>query len=102
MFGLAEVLLRSLPVSAPEQLHFIKSVGPEPGRGGAIPYSLLQRFQRSESFSAVSAHASDHMPVVIDAEPEQALTLIASENLHHDTVHNRWRGHDPLEQCELL
>jgi predicted permease len=83
MFSLAdEVLLSPLPVRAPEQLYFINSVGPDPDRGGMIPYPLLQRFQANESFRAVSATAEDHLPVFIDDEPEQALTQIASGNFY--------------------
>jgi predicted permease len=80
MFSFAdEVLLKPLSVHAPEELVFVSTVGPDGPRTVSPPYPSFERIRtETESFSGMAGFAVDHLPLVVEGEPEQVLGQIAS------------------------
>ncbi len=81
IFSLVDaVLLRSLPVTRPEELVFLTVAGTE-GRTGAPPYPCFERV-RSEApaFAGMAAFAADELRVEIDGAVEQVFGQVASGN----------------------
>jgi predicted permease len=73
------VLLRPLPVRAPEELAFLSTLGPEGARTVSPPYPIFERIRsRSRSFDGMAAYAVDQLAIVVDGEPEQVEGQIAS------------------------
>jgi predicted permease len=82
MFTLADrALIRPLPVRDPAQLVFLDVVFTNDQGVGAPSYPSFERQRvQNRSFAGLSAFGVDHMPILIDGEPEQALVQIASGN----------------------
>jgi predicted permease len=65
------VLLRSLPVQAPEQLVFLAATGSK-GRGPAPPYPCFERFQKqTNSYSGMAAFANSDVGIRLEGPIEQ-------------------------------
>ncbi len=81
IFSLVDaVLLRSLPVTRPEELVFLTVAGTE-GRTGAPPYPCFERVQReAPAFAGMAAFAADELRVEIDGAVEQVFGQVASGN----------------------
>ena len=81
IFSLVDaVLLRSLPVTRPEELVFLAVAGTE-GRTGAPPYPCFERVRReSPAFAGMAAFAADELRVEIDGAVEQVFGQVASGN----------------------
>jgi len=81
IFSLVDaVLLRSLPVTRPEELVFL-TVGGTEGRTGAPPYPCFERVRReAPAFAGMAAFAADELRVEIDGAVEQVFGQVASGN----------------------
>jgi predicted permease len=81
IFSLVDaVLLRSLPVTRPDELVFLQAAGSQ-GTNGAPPYPCFDRFRReSSSFAGMAAFATDQLPVQVDGAVEQVFGQVASGN----------------------
>jgi len=74
------LLLRSLPVRAPNELVFVQAAGTA-GTSGAPPYPCFLRLRaETVSFSGLAALAADELRVEIDGRPEQVKAQVASGN----------------------
>jgi predicted permease len=72
------VLLRSLPVERPQELVFVRTVGPN-GPGSAPPYPYFARVRGEGSpFDGVAAFAADELRVEVDGIVEQVFGQLAS------------------------
>jgi predicted permease len=80
IFGVIDaVLLRTLPVRAPERLAFVNVVGRLGQHFGGPPYPWVEEIRaRNTSFDDMAVFATDHVPVVVDGRVEQVLGQIAS------------------------
>ena len=80
IFGVIDaVLLRTLPVHAPEELAFVNVVGSRGQQFGGPPYPWVEQIRaRNTSLDGMAVFATDHIPVVIDGRVEQVLGQIAS------------------------
>jgi predicted permease len=75
------VLLKMLPVERPEQLYFIKNVGPRRPDGGAPPYPCFERFRdQNHSFTGLAAFAQRDIRVNIDGQREEVTGQFVSGN----------------------
>ncbi len=65
------VLLKSLPVERPQQLHFIARAG-DRGLGGAPPYPCFERFRnQNKTFEGLAAFSDFNPRVTIDGQAEE-------------------------------
>src|SRR5262245_15133090 len=77
------VLLKSLPVEKPEELHFIAVAGAKSadGIGGAPPYPCFERFrEQNKTFVGMAAFNQIKPRVVIDGQMEEVLGQQVSGN----------------------
>ena len=75
------VLLKSLPVERPEQLHFIARAGPRYSEGGAPPYPCFERFRdQNKTFAGMAAFSDFNTRVTIDGQAEETLGQSVSGN----------------------
>jgi predicted permease len=75
------VLLKSLPVERPEQLHFIARAGARDAKGDAPPYPCFERFRdQNKSFAGMAAFSDFNARVTIDGQAEEALGQSVSGN----------------------
>ncbi len=74
------VLLRSLPVTRPQELVFITAAGTE-GPSGSPPYPCFLRFRdETTGFAGMAAFAADDLRVAVDGTVEQVFGQVASGN----------------------
>ena len=74
------VLLRSLPVTRPQELVFITAAGTE-GPSGSPPYPCFLRFRNeTTAFAGMAAFAADDLRVAVDGTVEQVFGQVASGN----------------------
>jgi predicted permease len=75
------VLLKSLPVERPEELHFIARAGARYSEGGAPPYPCFERFRdQNKTFAGMAAFSDSNMRVTIDGQAEEAFGQRVSGN----------------------
>jgi len=74
------VLLRELPVTAPQELVFIQTVR-DGALGGAPPYPYFERIrEQGSSFSGMAAFAIDELRLEVDGSVEQVFGQVVSGN----------------------
>jgi predicted permease len=74
------VLLRELPVTAPQELVFIRTVR-DGALGGAPPYPYFERIrEQGSSFSGMAAFAADELRIEVDGSAEQVFGQVVSGN----------------------
>lgn len=83
LFGLVDaVLLRKLPVRAPDRLVFIENGGTD-GLSGGPPYPCFELFRReARSFESMAAYSPSTMELSIDGQREQLRGVWVSGNLY--------------------
>jgi predicted permease len=87
------VLLRMLPVEAPEQLYFIQNVGPRNPENGAPPYPCFERFRdQNQSFTGLAAFAGFGQRIKIDGQLEEVSGQRVSGNFFSLLGINAVRG----------
>jgi predicted permease len=75
------VLLKSLPVKRPEQLHFIARAGVRDAESDAPPYPCFERFRdQNKTFTGMAAFSDFNARVTIDGQAEEALGQSVSGN----------------------
>lgn len=75
------VLIKTLPVSKPEQLYFIQTAGPRQPSGGAPPYPCFERFQQqNRSFTGLAAFTARDLRLRIGGEREEVSGQFVSGN----------------------
>ena len=74
------VLLRELPVTAPQELVFIRTVR-DGALGGAPPYPYFERIrEQGSSFSGMATFAADELRIEVDGSAEQVFGQVVSGN----------------------
>ena len=75
------VLLKSLPVERPDELHFIARTGARYAEGGAPPYPCFERFRdQNKTFAGMAAFSDSTYRVTIDGQAEEAFGQRVSGN----------------------